>query len=192
MEPTPTVRGPLRPVEVATAAVMAGVTVALSVIAVVVPVASALGLLAAVPMGIVAQRHRPRAVLAATVAATVVAFVVAGTSALAGVWMSALVGAMVGDVKRRGRGLATLVAYLVAVAPLVALFVDGMLLVFSNTRILLLQALTNTVHGISALMSRYATLTSLGIRIDSTVATLVQYWWLTIPLLLLVQCLVIG
>lgn len=183
-EPTPTVRGPLRPVEVATAAVLAGVTVALSVIAVVIPVAGALGLLAAVPMGIVAQRHRPRAVLAATVAATVVAFMVAGTSALGGVWMSALAGAMVGDVKRRGRGLATLVVYLVAVTPLVALFVDGLLLVFSNTRTLLLQALTNTVHGFSTLMSRYAALAAAATQIDSATAALVQYWWLTIPMLL--------
>jgi len=184
-EPTPTVRGPLRPAEVATAAVLAGVTVALSVIAVVIPVAGALGLLAAVPMGIVAQRHRPRAVLAATVAATVVAFMVAGTSALGGVWMSALAGAMVGDVKRRGRGLATLVVYLVAVTPLVALFVDGLLLVFSNTRILLLQALTNTVHGFSALMSRYPALAAAATQIDNATAALVQYWWVTIPMLLL-------
>ncbi|MEO9220647.1 MAG: DUF2232 domain-containing protein, partial [Mycobacteriaceae bacterium] len=180
---SPTVRGPLRPAELATAAVMAGLTVAMVVIAVIIPIAGVLGLLAAVPMGIVAQRHRPRAVLAATVAGTIVAFVVAGTAALSGRWMASLVGVMIGDVKRRGRGWPTLVAYLIAVAPLILVFIDGLLLLFANTRILLLQALTNTVHGLSELLRGRSALASLADQIDSTTTTLVQYWWLTIPVL---------
>ncbi|MEO9220809.1 MAG: DUF2232 domain-containing protein [Mycobacteriaceae bacterium] len=180
---SPTVRGPLRPEELATAAVMAGLTVAMVVIAVIIPIAGVLGLLAAVPMGIVAQRHRPRAVLAATVAATIVAFVVAGTAALSGLWMAALVGAMIGDVKRRGRGWPTLVVYLIAVAPLILVVIDGLLLLFANTRILLLEAVTNTVHGLSELLRGFSALASLADEIDSTTTTLVQYWWLTIPVL---------
>ena len=180
---TPTVRGPLSPEELATAAVMAGLTVAMVVIAVIIPIAGVLGLVAAVPMGIVAQRHRPRAVLAATVAATIVAFVVAGTAALSGLWMASLAGAMVGDVKRRGRGWPTLVVYLLAVAPLILVVIDGLLLLFANTRVLLLKALTNTVHGIGELLRRFSALASFGDHLDGATATLVHYWWLTIPVL---------
>src|SRR3546814_2375648 len=96
--------GNLRPLELATGAVMAGFTVALSVIATVIPMASALNLVAAVPMGIVAQRFRVRAVTTAGISATAVAFVAAGSGSAAAVALSALLGAIIGTVKRRGLG----------------------------------------------------------------------------------------
>jgi energy-coupling factor transporter ATP-binding protein EcfA2 len=178
-------------VELATAAVMAGLTVALSVVAILVPVAGGLGFLATVPMGIVAQRHRPRALLAAAIAATAVAFVVAGTAALGGVWMSALLGGLVGDVKRRRRGPVTAVAYLAVAAPVVGALADGLLLVFSATRNLALETLTNSVHGIARMMGRFPALTETGHRIDDSTATLVQYWWLSVPTVL-VATMVVG
>lgn len=190
-EPPETVRGPLRPVELATAAVMAGLTVALSVVAILVPVAGGLGFLATVPMGIVAHRHRPRALLGAAIAATAVAFVVAGTAALGGVWMSALLGGLVGDVKRRRRGPVTAVAYLAVAAPVVGALTDGLLLVFSATRNLALETLTNSVHGIARMMGRFPALTETGHRIDGSTATLVQYWWLSVPAVL-VATMVVG
>ncbi|WP_407819902.1 hypothetical protein, partial [Staphylococcus aureus] len=78
---------------------MAGFTVALSVIATVIPMASALNLVAAVPMGIVAQRFRVRAVTTAGISATAVAFVAAGSGSAAAVALSALLGGIIGTVK---------------------------------------------------------------------------------------------
>jgi len=183
--PSATVRGPLRPAELASAAVMAGVTVALSVVAVLVPLAGGLGLFAVVPMGIVAQRHRPRALIAATVAATVVAFVVAGTTALSGVWMCAVLGGLVGEVKRRGRGPGTAAAYLLIAGPVIGAIADGLLLVFSATRTLALQTIANSVHGNTSTMGRVPALTATGQRIDASTADLVRYWWLTVPAVLI-------
>ncbi|MCY4670102.1 MAG: ABC transporter, partial [Rhodococcus sp.] len=97
--------GNLRPLELATGAVMAGFTVALSVIATVIPMASALNLVAAVPMGIVAQRFRVRAVTTAGISATAVAFVAAGSGSAAAGALRALLRGIIGTGQRRGVGV---------------------------------------------------------------------------------------
>jgi hypothetical protein len=78
-------RGPLHAGELALADVMSSVTVALAVIGWIVPDAGQLQLLGAVPMGIVAHRARPRAVIAAAVAGGAIAFVVGGSGPAWGV-----------------------------------------------------------------------------------------------------------
>ena len=76
---------PLRPMEMASIAVFGGLTVATVVIAAVIPMATAVGLLAPVPLALIAARTRPRALIAATVASTGVTFAMAGTGAATGV-----------------------------------------------------------------------------------------------------------
>lgn len=163
---------------------MGGVTVALSVASILIPLASGVGLLAMVPMGIVAARHRPRALLAATVAATAVGFVVAGTGVMSGVWMAALLGGVVGAVKRRGGGPGAATAAFVVVAPIVGVLADLALLIFSASRTLTLDALRNSVHGITSTMARSPALADTAQRIDASTAQLLDYWWLTIPAVL--------
>ena len=99
---------PLRPMEIASVAIFGGVTVAAVVIAAVIPVATAVGLLAPVPLAVVAARTRPRALIAAAVATTGVTFAMAGTGAASGVFISAIIAGIVGDTKRRRRGLPTI------------------------------------------------------------------------------------
>ena len=81
----PRATGPLRPIELATAAVLAGVGVALVVIGWFLPHLGPIAALAVVPLGVVAHRHRFRALAAATFAAALVSFLVAGTGTFSNV-----------------------------------------------------------------------------------------------------------
>lgn len=167
--------GPLRPVELATAAVMGGVSLVLAVIGSIVPIAAVLQLLAAVPLGVVAQRHRPRALAAAAVAAGTVGFLIAGTAPLSVLFLAALIGGIVGDVKRRGRGIGTAVAAFVVAAPVVAALSVGLLLVFSSLRDLALVTLRNSLHGAGVLFG-----SAVSAKVDTVAGVLVDNWWWTV------------
>lgn len=167
--------GPLRPVELATAAVMGGVSLVLAVIGSIVPIAAVLQLLAAVPLGVVAQRHRPRALVAAAVAAGTVGFLIAGTAPLSVLFLAALIGGIVGDVKRRGRGIGTAVAAFLVAAPLVAALSVGLLGVFSSLRELALVTLRNSLHGAGVLFG-----SAISTKVDSVAGVLVDNWWWTV------------
>lgn len=172
--PISTPRGPLRPAELAAGAVLGGVTAALSVVAALIPIAGALQLVAAVPMGILAQRHRPRALISATVAAGLIAFLVAGTGAAIGVCGCAFLGGVAGDVKRRGRGSLAAFGYAAVSAPLLALAVDGLLLVFGRSRDLLLESAAHTARGVATVMAPGVT------AVDDVLALALRYWWVWI------------
>jgi energy-coupling factor transporter ATP-binding protein EcfA2 len=180
MSAAATTSGPLRPVELATAAVMGGVTVVLAVLGVVVPVAGILQVLAVVPLGVVAQRHRPRALVAATVAAGVVGFLVAGTAPLTVIGLAALIGGIVGEVKRRGRGAGTAALAFTVAAPAVALLVVGLLLVFSSLRDLTLQTIRNSVRGVTGIIGNIPGTSGATSRVDAVTDRLVENWWWTV------------
>ncbi|MBF6446763.1 ATP-binding cassette domain-containing protein [Nocardia elegans] len=172
--------GPLRPVELATAAVLGGVTVGLVTIGSVVPYAAALNLVAAVPMGLLAQRYRLRAILGATVAATLVSFVAAGLVPAATVVSSATIGGIIGTVKRRRRGLIT-VLFLSSLAGLIwAAFSVGMLYLFAASRRLVFDNVRNIAQGIDHMLSRQPQLESLGNGVVSVTDSVLSWWWLYI------------
>ncbi len=167
--------------ELATAGVMAAMTAGLGVLATVIPAASALTFVGAVPMGLVAYRHRLRALLGASVAATVVAFALAGTGALAGVWAGVLLGGLVGDVRRRGRGGFTAALYVLLAVPVLGVLVDLLLLLFSQTRQLVLDSVANSVHGAMEMLAGFAPFADLAADVDARTQTMIDYWWLTVP-----------
>ena len=70
--------GALSPGELAQASVIAALSAATAIIAVVVPFAAGLSLLGTVPMGLLAYRYRLRVLLTATVAGAIIAFLIAG------------------------------------------------------------------------------------------------------------------
>lgn len=141
------ITGPLRPLEIATVAILSGLTVVAVVIAAVIPMATAAGLLAPVPIALVAARTRVRAVVAASVTATAVTFAVAGLGAALSVLASAVIGGVVGEVKRRGGGLPLLLAVSLLVAPLLASVSVLVLWVIVPLRKLALEMLDNLVSG---------------------------------------------
>ena len=174
------VRGPLRPIELATGAVLGAVSVTLVVIAAVVPFAAALQLLAAIPFGVLAHRHRMRAVVAATVATLAVGFVAGGTSVVMSLMSCAVLGGIVGHVKRRGRGLGQMLAYSTVAAIAAAGFAVGLLLVFANARILFFDTVRDTARGLSDLVGRLPALEPAAQWFADAATTVVEWWWIWI------------
>ncbi|WP_083903669.1 ATP-binding cassette domain-containing protein [Nocardia cerradoensis] len=172
--------GPLRPVELATAAVLGGVTVGLVTIGSVVPYAAALNLVAAVPMGLLAQRYRLRAILGATVAATLVSFVAAGLVPAATVVSAATIGGIIGTVKRRHRGLITVLCLSSLAGFIWAAFSVGMLFLFAASRRLVFDNVRNIAQGIDHMLSRQPQLESLGNGVVSVTDGVLAWWWLYI------------
>ncbi|MEV6774447.1 ATP-binding cassette domain-containing protein [Nocardia sp. NPDC051030] len=185
-------RGPLRPIELATGAVLGGATVGLVTVGSLVPFAAALQLVAAVPMGLLASRHRLRALVATTIAATLVTFVAAGVVPALNLVSVAVIGMIIGIVKRRHGGLPAVVG-LSALAGLVgASFSVGMLLLFSRTRELLFDTIRNTAKGVENLAARQASLEPLGRWVADFTDALLRWWWLYIGGGIVVGVLVSG
>lgn len=156
---------------------MSSFSVGLSVVAMVVPMATALQIVAAVPMAVVAQRHRTRALVAAAVAGILVAFVVAGTTTAFTVGMSALLGGLVGRSKRKKQGLLSVLATSAVVGPAIGLVSVGILFLLTPLRELFLLTIENTVEGVARLMSRAELLVSPADVLRGSVGAILDNWW---------------
>ncbi|UXA11659.1 DUF2232 domain-containing protein [Mycobacterium sp. SMC-8] len=168
--------GPLRPVELAQAAVMAALCAAIAIIAVVVPFAAGLSLLGTVPMGLLAYRYRLRVLLAATVAGGIVAFLIAGMGGFMTVVNCAYIGGLTGIVKRRGRGTPTVIACALVAGALFGLVIVAALAVLSRLRNLIFDSVTANITGLAAVIERIPGLESLAARLTRDFATALHYW----------------
>ncbi|MGH9094087.1 MAG: ATP-binding cassette domain-containing protein, partial [Acidimicrobiales bacterium] len=177
--------GPLRPIEVATAAVMGGVTVVLTIVGWFFPHASAISALGAVPLGVVGHRFRIRAVIAAVVAASLVAFLIAGTGPVSGVIVCGLVGAMVGIFRRRGYGALAVFGGATLLGPVLGGLADLMLLVLSSSRQLILAQARNVVHGFTGFL-QHAGLGAVAHPLNDLINTGVRSWWIAVVVLAVV------
>jgi energy-coupling factor transport system ATP-binding protein len=161
-----------------------------AIIAAVVPFAQGLGVLGTVPMGLLAYRFRPRVLVAAAVAATVIAFLISGLGSSAMVVDSAWVGGICGIVKRKGRGIPTVIA-----ASLVAGFIwgsawVGVFAALTRLRQLIFGVLTANVNGVAAFL-RWVHLPAVGDALKRYVAEGLQYWpWLVLPYLVFIVVIV--
>ncbi|MEU2257563.1 ATP-binding cassette domain-containing protein [Nocardia xishanensis] len=173
-------RGQLRPIELATGAVLGGVTVGLVTVGSVVPLAAALQIVAAVPMGMLAHRYRPRALVTAAASATLVTFVAAGVMPALGVVASATIGGIIGGVKRRGGGLFSVLFLALLAGVLWAAFTIGSLLVAGRTRELLFDTIRNTADGVQRLAERQSALEPLGRAASELTDTVLAWWWVWI------------
>ncbi|MFT3716431.1 MAG: DUF2232 domain-containing protein [Gordonia sp. (in: high G+C Gram-positive bacteria)] len=170
------VTGPLRPLEIAIVAILSGLTVVSVVVAAVIPMATAAGLLAPVPIALVAARTRPRAAVAASVTASAVTFAVAGLGPALSVLAAAVVGGAVGEVKRRGGGLGMLTAVAVVIAPLMAGISVLVMWVLTPLRRLFLQILQNSIDGVATMVARLDQSVADGLK--SFGKNMVDNWWL--------------
>nr|WP_227999391.1 ABC transporter ATP-binding protein [Nocardia australiensis] len=175
-----TERGALRPIELATGAVLGGVTVGLVTIGSVIPFAAGLQLVAAVPLGMLAHRYRLRALVTATIAAALVTFVAAGIAPAIGLVSSATLAGIIGTVKRRGGGLVTVLGLSLLVGLVWASFAVGSLLVFSRSRDLLFDSIRNTAHGVENLAARQTLLEPLGRVVSDLTDSILASWWIWI------------
>ncbi|MGD9622524.1 MAG: DUF2232 domain-containing protein [Mycolicibacterium sp.] len=168
--------GPLAPVELAQAAVMAALCAAIAIIAVVVPFAAGLSLLGTVPMGLLAYRYRLRVLIAATVAGGLVAFLIAGMGGLMTVVNCAYIGGLTGIVKRRGRGTATVIGSAVVAGALFGMATVVALAVLSRLRNLIFDSVTANVTGAAAILARIPGMHDAAERLKRDFATALEYW----------------
>jgi energy-coupling factor transporter ATP-binding protein EcfA2 len=181
-------RGPLRPIELATAAVLGAMTVVLVIAGWFLPHASAITTLGAVPMGVVAYRHRPRAVVAAVVASVSVGFLVAGTGVISTIVVCGLIGGLAGHARQHRWGAVRLVLASAVLGPVLAAAVVGLLTVFSSLRKLTLEQLRNTWRGlvgaIGRLLEAIPGLRPTGVtmtrNLDHAVDWGIRNWWETL------------
>jgi energy-coupling factor transport system ATP-binding protein len=169
-------RGSLRPGELAQASVMAALSAATAIIAVVIPFAAGLALLGTVPMGLLAYRYRLRVLVAATVAGGLIAFLVAGTGGLMTVAHCAYIGGLTGIVKRRRRGTFTVVIAALCAGVAVGALSVGALMVLSRLRTLIFDSLTANVNGLAAVLARVPHLQIAAERLKHIFAAALHYW----------------
>jgi energy-coupling factor transport system ATP-binding protein len=178
-------RRPLRPSELAEAAVLAVVAVGLCLLGWLLPLGGAFLVAAVTPMAVIAVRNRPRAVLAGAIAGVTVSFLIAGTGLAINLAGCAVLGALLGAAWRRKWGpVRTVAAAAAFIWPLAAAATVALFAVFSDLRKLTLDQITNTWAGASK------TFRDLGLnRIadlgDTITRWEVTHWWISIPLLLL-------
>lgn len=169
--------GPLRPIELATGAVLGGVTVGLITVGSVIPFAAALQLVAAVPMGLLAHRYRLRVLVTTTIAASLVTFVAAGLMPTTGVVASATIGGIIGIVKRRGGGFFAALGLSMVAGVVWALLSVGLLLLFSRSRNLLFDTIRNTSKGVQDLAARQSQLEPVGRAAADIADAVLRMWW---------------
>ena len=140
--------GPLRPLELATASVLAGLAVVLTVVGYFLPHIGAVAAFAVVPLGVVAHHHRLRALGAATFAASVLSFLVGGTGTVISIVECAAIGGLVGTAKRRGWGPGRVAIGVALIGPAFAGLSVGLLALFASLRKLTLKQIVNVWHGV--------------------------------------------
>ncbi|MDT5349968.1 MAG: energy-coupling factor transport system ATP-binding protein, partial [Mycobacterium sp.] len=160
---------------------MGALCAAIAIIAVVLPHAGGLGLLGAVPMGLLAYRYRVRVLITATVAASVIGFLVVGLSGLGAVALCAYVGGLAGIVKRRRRGTPTVIAVSVAAGIAVGVAVVIALTVLARLRQLVFHTIAATVDGAATAMARVPYLGAPAQELKRLFAEAVNNWqWLVL------------
>lgn len=182
-EESPRPTGPLRPIELATASVLATLAVILTVVGWFLPHLGVIAAFAVVPLGVVAHNHRLRALVAATFAAAVLSFLVAGTGAVANLVMCAAVGGLVGIVKRRGWGPGVVVAGVAVIGPVLAGVSVGLLALFASLRKLTLEQVRNTWKSIRHIVGNVPGSAPTVHRLNDLVASALRDWWATVAVL---------
>lgn len=171
----------LRPSELAHASVMGALCAAIAIIAVVIPHAGGLGLLGAVPMGLLAYRYQIRVLITATVAAAVIGFLVVGLSGLGAVALCAYVGGLTGVVKRRRHGTPTIIAASFCAGIVVGAAVVIALTILARLRQLMIHTITAAINGVTAVVARVLHLPPAAQELKRIVTEASDYWqWLVL------------
>ncbi|MHB1445962.1 MAG: ABC transporter ATP-binding protein [Acidimicrobiales bacterium] len=177
--------GPLSSAELAEAAVLGDLTVALLFLGWLLPLGPVIEVLSVAPMAALAYRRRLRAVVGAGLASSSVAFLLGGVN----LWSICLVvtdlGFVIGLAMRRGWGVVRLLLCGLVVGALVAGVTVGQLLLFSSFRRLAFDQIRNSWHGLRRVLSTLFTwfpgigwIERAG---DHAVSWIISHWWGVIP-----------
>lgn len=183
-------RGPARAAltarEVAEAAGLADVAVALCLAGYVLPLGAVLIAMAVAPMAALGARHRLRALAAGAVAGVATSLLVGGTGVAVNLASCAVLGGLVGVAARRGwTRRRTVLAAIATLWPVATAAAVAVLLVFAGLRSLLLRQAVNQWRGMAHFV-RAAGLRGVAHLGDLVVAWLVSNWALSVATGLLV------
>ena len=171
----------LPPNELAQASVMGALCAAIAIVTVVLPHAGGLGLLGAVPMGLLAYRYRIRVLITATIAAAVIGFLVVGLSGVGAVTLCAYVGGLAGIAKRRRRGTPTVIAVSFFAGVVIGTVVVVALTFLTQLRQLVFTAIAVGVDGTAKLIARVPHLQVAAQDFKRFVTEALNYWpWLVV------------
>ncbi|GGG21892.1 cobalt ABC transporter ATP-binding protein [Rhodococcoides trifolii] len=173
-------RAALRPAELATGSVMAALAVAFSVVGELVPAAGALQFIAIVPLAVIAQRHRLRALTVASTGAVVVAFVASGTGAVISMVITAVIGGIVGRTKRRGGSIVGVLAQSVLAGVAFGAITTGLLFLLEPLRTLIISVIDNSIRGTTELFARYDAFADAATTFADGASTVLRYWWVLV------------
>lgn len=190
----------LTPDELAMAAVMAAAAAGVTIFGTVVPAAAAMVVLAVVPFGVVAERHRPRATVAALVASAFLAGLIVGLGAALGVLGFALLGGFVGYFVRRGWGLPAVWLTALLATPLLAGLAVGVLALFASYRKLVIKSFRGFVKGLASILDHARPLRGVAHWLDHATVWVTAHWLVVtvgvvvvvVPLALFLSWFVIG
>jgi energy-coupling factor transporter ATP-binding protein EcfA2 len=175
----------------AQAAVMGALSAVIAILSVIVPFAAGLALLGTVPPGLLAYRYRFRVLMAATVAAGMIAFLIAGLGGLMTVIHCVYIGGLTGIIKRKRRGLPTVIVWsLIAGLAFGAADVIG-LTVMSRLRHLIFDVITADVDGVAAFLGRVH-MQGVGADLKRYFALGVQHWQLLVLIYYVVGILIVS
>ncbi len=175
-------RRPLAPVEIATAGILAGLAVALGLLASVMPILNIVFQVgAAVPIAMVASRFRARAGLGAAAVTILMSAAIGGLPTAWTVAQTVLVGLVVGALRRRGARLPGVLAAGVGVGLLGAGLSWALLALLPESRELVLESARTSMNGYLDLLGKWAPLQPSTALAKSWVDWLVAHWWAWIP-----------
>ncbi|MBB4855760.1 energy-coupling factor transport system ATP-binding protein [Mycobacteroides chelonae] len=169
-------RVPLKPDELAQAAVMAALTAAMVIVGVALPILGAVQLLGAVPMGLLGYRYRVRVLLAAAVAGGVIAFLLAGLGGLIAMGNCVYIGGLTGVVRRRGHGMPLLTVLGVMCSAIIAGMAVGALALLNRMRTLLFDALRASLEGLFTMIGHIPHLERVGVNATNAIDFAMRNW----------------
>jgi energy-coupling factor transport system ATP-binding protein len=188
----PRLHGALRPAELAEAAVLGDIALVFMVLGWFLPLGGALQVLATVPIALLANRHRPRAAVVATIAISAAGFVIGGLGLVVQAFLYGSLGIAVGIAHRRGGGalmslwLGTLYTGLPAALGSLALSA-----LFPSLRKLLLAQVNIYGKGLARICNQLG-LEQLAKNIITVLTWVNTHWWISYPLFELIAIGIIA
>lgn len=177
----------LRPVPLATAGMMAGLTVTLGLMATALPILELpLKIASILPIAVVSTRFSRRACLTAVVAASAVALGVGGMMTALTVAQYSVIAWVLGSAYRRQAGRSQRVVLAAGLASVLTVLKFASLLVLEESRKLALDSTKTAFKGYVTLLEKLPGTASLVHALNSSIDWLVSHWWVWMPISLLI------
>lgn len=184
-------RRPLSAIELASAGIMAGLTVVLIVMATALPVLDvAFKIAATLPVALISTRFRPAAGGATVIAAISVAFGIGGLIPTISVAQYSLIGWVLGALYRRGAGWGSYIAAAIVVDLGITAFKFLMLLVLSESRTLTLEAAKSSFTGYLNALAYLPYTEGFVSGGKNVLEWMLVHWWVWLPIQIFVFTLI--